>query len=430
MRDVGDLTIRRMFDIPEKLKTEEDVNAYRLRTEMMVHTLAVRGWAFHHQMQKITEDLCSLIKDSFIKKYGIALWLLFNLFSLMIEKVNNRINTHQKKMSRVLSQKTYSLICDNYESEFTHLTKMGKESQKNMWEHCGKDIEYFRAVILSHSDLCLDAAFTFSADELTELSKGQISKEQVIYFFDKLSYSFGDLKDFNKEYIILDNPVHNKPFIKIDQERYFTSLWGLLPHISIKILENFVNEDEELSNKYKIAKANYLEDEVENLFKSNFPEAEILRSNYWKDSDGKEYENDLLVIVGSFAIVVEAKSGVLSSAAKRGAPERLFKNLQGLIEEPSEQALRFIKFMKQNDIQIELSDKSRKKFNLATSKIKYHIPLGVTFSQLGIISTNLKLLIEAGVTTKKIHELTTSINLPDLQTVFDLLPTQALKIHL
>lgn len=87
MREVGDLTIRRLFDIPEKLKTKEEINAYHLRTEMMVHILAVRSWAYHHQMQKVTEDLCGLIKDNFIKIYGVAPWPIFQLFTLMIEKV-------------------------------------------------------------------------------------------------------------------------------------------------------------------------------------------------------------------------------------------------------------------------------------------------------------------------------------------------------
>ena len=430
MREIGDLMVLRMFDVPEKLKTEEEVTAHRLRTEMMAHTLAVRGWAYDHQMQSVIKDLCTLIKDSFIKVHGVSPWSLFKLFPRMMEKVNEKINRHRKKMSNVLSKDSYTLMCETYESEFPHLIKMNDQTKENLWKHFGQNLEYFKAAILSHSDLCLDEVFTFSADEIVDLSENELSKEQIICFFDKLSYCFGDLKDFTKEHIILDNPIHNKPFIKIENDKYFSSVWGLFPHICIKILENFVNDNEDLSNNYKITKAEYLENELENLFKSNFPDAQIFRGNIWKNNDdNKEYENDLLVIVDSFAIVVEAKSGVLSSAAKRGAPDRLFKNLQGLIEEPSEQALRFIGFLKQHNTSIELLDKNHKKFTIPMSKVKYYIPLGVTFSQLGIISSNLKLLIEAGVTTKKINELTTSINLTDLQTVFELLPSQALKIH-
>ena len=62
-------------------------------------------------------------------------------------------------------------------------------------------------------------------------------------------------------------------------------------------------------------------------------------------------------------------------------------------------------------------------------KIKYFIPLGVTFSQLSIIGTNLKLLVEAGVTNKgvtnkKVTELITSISFTDLQIIFDILDSQ------
>jgi len=430
MRELGDSMIQRLHDIPEKLKTADEVNAYRLRVEMMNHTLAVRGWAYSHQIEKVTEDLCNLINNEFKSIHGVSPWSLFKLFYLMMDAVGDRMNAHRQKLHKVLSQKSHYKICETYEDEFPHLTKMDRKSQDLLWERVGKDISHFRAIMLSHSDLCLENLLSFSLDEIVGLAEGELSKEQVGYLFNRIAYSFSDLRDFEKEHILLDNPVHNKPFIKVKQEKYFTSLWSLLPHISIKILENFIGENNELKDKYNIAKATYLEDEIEKLFRAHFPTAQIYRSTRWTSpSDNKEYENDLLVIIDSFAIVVEAKSGIVTQAAKRGAPERLFKNLQALIEEPSEQALRFIGFLKQHDSEIEFLDKNRKRIKITHSKVKFYIPLGVTFSQLGVISTNLKLLVSAGVTKKKINELISSINLTDLQIVFELLTTQAQKIH-
>jgi len=136
-----------------------------------------------------------------------------------------------------------------------------------------------------------------------------------------------------------------------------------------------------------------------------------------------------MVVQGPFAIVVECKSGTLTPAAKRGAPDRLFKNLQTLIEEPSEQALRFIDFLKRDGNTVNLIHKKGKYFTLDKSAIRYFIPLGVTLAQLGIVGTILKMLVDAGVTDKSMTELITSVNLPDLQIIFELLDSQPQKIH-
>ena len=58
------------------------------------------------------------------------------------------------------------------------------------------------------------------------------------------------------------------------------------------------------------------------------------------------FENDLIVLIDKFAFVIECKSGSITDSAKRGAPERFKKTLKELIIEPSEQAQRFINYLK------------------------------------------------------------------------------------
>lgn len=96
---------------------------------------------------------------------------------------------------------------------------------------------------------------------------------------------------------------------------------------------------------------------------------------------------------------------------------------------PSEQALRFIENLKENLTKLILPVKKvpANKFN--ANKLKYFIPLEVTLTHLGMMGSNFKQLIRAGVTTKTIEELAPSINLTDLQCVFDILPLAAQKIH-
>ena len=200
-------------------------------------------------------------------------------------------------------------------------------------------------ILICYSDLKLSDIFSFSFKQVESFFPKTEDKKSFREILDKLSYQFEELKEQNKEHIILDNPVSHRPFIKVDNDSYFSAIWGSLPHYALDILEDLVWQNGSLRNKYTDSKAKYLEDQTERLFRTYFPNAEIKRGSIWKDpKTGKEYENDLIVLIDSFAIVVEEKSGIISDPAKRGAPERLFKTLKHLMEEPSEQALRFVKF--------------------------------------------------------------------------------------
>lgn len=103
--------------------------------------------------------------------------------------------------------------------------------------------------------------------------------------------------------------------------------------------------------------------------------------------------------------------------------------MQELIDEPSEQALRFIEYLKANPIELALNTEKGPKNKFNAAPLKFFIPLGVTLSHLGSLSTNLKQLIRTKVTAKTIDQLAPSLSITDLKVVFDLLPLTAQKIH-
>ena len=96
-------------------------------------------------------------------------------------------------------------------------------------------------------------------------------------------------------------------------------LVGHIPHYISSLLEGLVTDDPALERKYRVRKAKYLEDEVERLFRAGFPNGKFYRGSMWDDGNGDKGENDLTMVLGSVAIVVEAKSGSLSPSAQRGA---------------------------------------------------------------------------------------------------------------
>ncbi len=428
MKEIGTLMQTRLFDMPQNIVTEKELNAYRVRMGIKSHSIAVRNWAYFHQMEAVTQMMAGRVREEFMKHYGLCPVELIKLFFAMVDMVMKRVNHRIKNFRKVFAHKDYIKLQEEYHLLFMKNNNPGLEEMVKMWELSKKDMQALRSALLEHSNLSLYGIFSFSLDDMVLLSGNTIDKNALLKIMDALSYEFGDLKEHNKEFVILDNPTHTRPFIKLDPGVYFTSMWQALPHLSITLLEHLVEQEASLKEKYSSERAKFLEDEVEVLFKKSFPNAKVYRGSKWTDATGKQYENDLLVVIDTFALVVEAKSGLVTPSAKRGAPDRLFRTIKDLIEEPSEQALRFIEYLKENRRELTFPCKAGNN-QVDARNLNYFIPLGVTFYRLASVGANLKPLIDGGIINKQIHELAPSISLSDLEIVFDILPTEAQKIH-
>lgn len=425
MRDVGELMMLRLVGIPETLTSDEEMRAYHLRTEMIANTTAVRNWAYYHQIKRVVIDLAALVDTDFKKIYGVSSVSFFKLIFTLAEERNDTLNDHLDKVRNFYKKKNYIEVINAYNQAFPENKAVEGDDIEKIWEAAGKKLSNLKGMLIYHSDLKLEKIYTFDIDHALTLLPDDIDRKSLQNLFDKLSYGFGELKDFNKEHIILNNPVQHRPFIKLESDHYFSAIWGSISHVLLDILEELISEDDTLRTKYfDTLKSKYLEDQVEKIFKAGFPNAQIFRGSLWN-----EFENDLLVIVDTFAIVVEEKARLISPTARRGAPLDLPETLKRLIEEPSEQALNFIDYLKQQKNEIELRTLDGKINKFDPTKIKYYIPLGITFHHIGTISSNLKKLIEAKIVDKKLEELAPSMSFTDLEIVFQLLPLESTKIH-
>lgn len=416
------------FNLAKGAKSQEDIGAIMLRSEMMMRTLAVRNWAYIHQMNQIAFELASFLDSSFSKAVGFTpdtlLIVLFAIAPILEEKIND----HLRRVRSFVTPKNFNQVYDNYENAFPEVTKTEKSQRKALWERFGKDTMVLKGLLMAHSDLFLEEAYTVEVDEVHEYLLNKVSKDEISKVLNCLSLRFGELSQINQDYIFLDNPVHTKPLVKLEDDRYFSGVPHLLSHISVEVIESLLPNNQKIRDQYLKKKGKYLENKVEELFKKSFPKSQVFAGSLWNDGE-KEYENDLIVIIEDFAIIIECKSGGVSAPAKRGAPERLFKTIKELVIEPSQQAIRFQTYLKQNVGENTFKTKSGESNMIITSNIKYYIPLGITLSNLGSIGCNLKKLISARITSLKLEELAPSISYTDLEVIFEILSYRAEKIH-
>lgn len=414
----------------ENVKSPDDLAAIMLRTEMMTNTLAVRNWAYVHQMENIAYELSNLIEENFVKSQGFSSKNFLEILFSIVTLTEKKLNIHHRKTLSFVKEKTYTAIFDKYEENFKEVEKTNKISREEVWEMVGKKATNLKGMLLEHSDYFLTEIFSHNSNEIHNHISKKIPEKEISNILDKISYNFGDLSDFNKDHIFLDNPIHSKPLVKIEENTYFSIIPHMFNHLGVNLLEKFILNDAKLNKEYIIKKGKYLENKVEKLFKEAFPNSQVLSGSLWKCPIlNKDFENDLIVLIEGFAIIVECKSGTVSPPAKRGATDRLFKTLKELIVEPSEQAIRFENYLKQEKKIHQFQTKSKIINYVDSSKIKYYVPIGITLSNLGSIGCNLKKIINSKIISHKLNELAPSISLTDLEIIFELLPFEAEKIH-
>lgn len=426
MQEIGSaMSYRRMADLPREAD-EKTVKKFMVRTKMITKTTAVRNWAYQHQMERVTIELAERIDDEFFELYGVKSSVLMKILFRLIDKKTEELNTHRNKLSKCVTQPTYKKIIKEYNKIFPETEKIKKDEMKKLWEMAGEDEESLGVMLLMHSDLRLNELYELDVDYLLKLvPEEEIDREKLQQILDLLSIEFGELSDHDYEHFILNNPVHTQPFIDLENGKYFTGVLGAIPHTALDILESLVWDKENLQEKYSEARSNYLEDETEKMVKEHFPSGEVYRGSKY----GNDYENDITLVIDNFAIVIEAKSGRVTDYAKRAAPHEFPKIIKRLIEEPSDQALRFVDFLKSHQKVHRLETDSGEINLIDSRKIDYYIPLGITFSELSIISGNLKPLIQAGLLDRKLEELAPSMSFTDFEIVLELLEFESERIH-
>jgi len=429
LQAVGQHMSMRYFDIPPHVSTEEHLSAHHLRTEMMIQTIAVRNWTYLFQLKRILADLSTRIEQRFSDVYGVHPGRFFEMLFRLATECEEKLNTHIEKVRSFGRMRNYKEVIAAYNRAFPENESIEGQNINLIWERAGKKRSNLISMLMTHSDLKLESIYSFTLDNAHNLIGAGTDRTALNALLERIAYKFGALATHNREHFVLDNPVLSRPLISLGRDRYFSAVWGALPHFAFDILEDLVWQDDDLRVMYTKAKANYVEDELERILRDGFPHGKVLRGSLWRDPTGVEFENDLTVVIDSFALVFEAKSASVSDPAKRGAPERLAYTLRELIEAPSDQALRFIEFLKTNPTTHSLGTKRGDTNVIDSHVIKHYVPIGVTLSQLGFIGSNLKNVIAAGIVSKRLEDLAPSINLTDLESIFELLPLEIEKVH-
>ena len=417
------MQFRGMRDL--SLFSDAELTEHLLLQKMRTHTAAVRNWGYAVHMHKVTHALAEEIKIEFMDFYGVDPAKLVDTLLSLAERIQDRVNEHIRKVRGFWRQRSHEDVVKAFVNSYPDVDAPDADDLFNM---AGRHLGSLKAMLVNYSELGLADSMTFTVDDIVDAYGENADAERLRAIFERLTMHFEELRDQNREYVILDNPVWKKPFIGVANEAYFSAVIGLMPHYTLGILEGLITEVPGLDEKYRTRKGRFLESEIEDLFRSALPSGKIYRGSQWYDETGTNGENDLTAIVDCFAIVVEAKSGPISPPASRGAPDRFRRTVQELIEEPAEQANRFIALLKSSETPVNFPTREGLVNTIDARGVRYYIPLTITLEQLWDVS-NLRELIESGVSTKQLSELAPVISLTDMMVIFEILNLQSERVH-
>lgn len=424
---IGAYTFRKLKDFT-KYNSEEEKKKISYIDSMRNHTMAVRNWGYPEQVIRITKEVFSKIDIEIFNKFGISAVSLIEMFERIVKIIEERHNNHVSKVREFLKCNDKTEIIAIYKKNWPEV-KSTNEELLNISRNFATRNE-FKNYLLCHSDMFIRDIFTFNIDEIRREYPDVIDREKLSNILDCFAFSYGELHEYNSEHFFLGNPIWTKPLIKCDKELYIWPIPGLLFHSCFDLIEQIFASDSQLTEKYEKSRAKFLEEAIENEFIKGYPQAKVFRGSNWTDDiENKNYENDLLILIDSYAIAVEAKSGKITDPAKRGAPERLKRDIEKLIVEPSIQACRFSRYLDRyagkiitlkdgmgNDIQVDLTN------------IRKVLTYSITLDLFGPMGTNLLEIYKAGFIKEK-DDLSPCMTLADLEIITELLDTSCEKIH-
>ncbi|MEG4855276.1 hypothetical protein QUB10_30885 [Microcoleus sp. B5-D4] len=427
VQEVTDRFPERHSSLTDPSTTREPFHKLIAIKTIRIDTQAVRR-GYPQQVKRIVSDLFSSLDNTIEQRMGVRVVCLVEMWFKILDVVESRINQHWNWVMPALGAKSIETAIKEYYQAFPDLTSSPEDLSAYVQEE-GLTLDGLRAIIFSQSDLRLKHIYTLTLDTFVDAYPKAVAPEALKNVLDAWSLSFGDLSNWNPEHLFLGNPVWQKPLIKLELGTYFCPVITLFSNFFIDMMEALIKPHAEIYKKYEERRGKFLEQEIYQLFQKAFPSAKLYQGSQWFDPTTKKtFETDLLVLLDSYLLVVEAKSGRVTEATKRGAFESLKKIVKKLLVEPSIQSKRFSDYLK-NNLGLHQFKTRQGEFNeVDCSQVREVVRLSITLESLGTLffrSTELK---QAGLIASDI-EMSPTMSLADLEIIFEILEGSCEKLH-
>jgi hypothetical protein len=421
---LGESFVHQRMVVMEQERSDQQKSLTLIQELLRMHTQNVRNWGYFDKVVRIVNELYEPLDNAFVEHLGLAATKIAAAFLYLIRSSEEKVNANLEILRQVfLAKSVAGMIRKYYElnPDFT-------DSAQDLLELANRQklsTNQTKALILGHVDYRLQEVFRFSSASMAAVLG--VAEANITNVFKMLSLKFGDLSSHQTERLLLDNPVWQKPVIDVGQNNFFCAIPQLFFSFVRPLLDELVAGNSTLQHACEDRRAEFLESELAQLFRRAFPQAEIVAGFKWRDGD-TEYENDLLVRVDSYLLLVEAKSGTVSWPALRGAPDRAKRHIEDLLIAPSIQSARLAERIKEVISLPELGNSYLPNLSLRLDQVHTVLRLSVTLEDFAMTQANLHPLEGTGWLPAN-HKLAPCMLLTDLEIIFDILEPAGQKLH-
>ena len=429
MKDLSDSLQLGGMDLPPDI-SEADLHKRMVLARMRSQTFAVRNWAYPEQTLGHLKSMFSgALSEIIAAEYdGVSIIRVIDALKALYEESEDRLNLHIDGLRPVVTAHDFESVCARYKEAFPDIVSDREGMLGIFREACHGNLAGFKMALLAHSDLRLPNIHEFSLDDAVHAYGEESGRAGLRKLLAAWSFQFGDLREREPKHFLYSNPVLRQPFIRLGEDHFYWVLSGIHSHMLPGMLETLIPKGHR--DRYMATRSTYLEDQTEGALRKAFPHGKVYRGSKFRldPSVPAVYENDVLVIIDSTAIVVECKSNMVDPPARRGAEYRLADTLEDLVVAAAQQAQRFAQFLKENPQRHAFETRSGHVNRVNASRLLRFIPISITYENLGFVSSNLKELVAAGLIESG-RALVPSICLTDLEIVLETLDSQAERIH-
>jgi hypothetical protein len=387
-------------------------------------TLAVRGPRHLHQTLGFLNELSPATEVAFRRRFGCSLAELMAMVEGIYDLVSSRLTAdlawrrtwmwNRRSVAGMVEAFCAPLSCVCAEEIRASVLRPGL-SRRDVFGR-----------LFNAAEQRLAGHYTFRFEDIApRFQTGDQAALRAL--LDRLAYGFIDLANVTPERLHLNNPVRFRPFVRLDDTRYFwpssvSTATGL-----VELVEDLVNTDETLKKRSERAKADWLEAKLKRVVSAGLPHADVRSKVKWTDQDGKEWESDLVAVLDKTVLVFEAKSGRITPPARRGAPDRLKDDLKKLIVDGSEQSERFRDRVLGADVPVTFSS-AEGPLSLDPLEIRDITRVTVVFDSLGSLSAHWPQLVAAGFLPADV-DIAPTMSIFELETVFEVLTLDVERCH-
>lgn len=389
------------------------------------HTAFVRNEGYGWQLQRLHREIFRPLDAEFRSREGVSLTEMANVLWVALEKVQKRLNEDWNQRRKILTRdKAKDVIAG-----FAELIERNPEQVRADMGEFAHDVEKVRYGVMNWLDEKNFRHFYFQEADLVALFPAGTPVETVRRLMGQMSLKWEELADRDPEKLLLDNPVWSRPFINVGGGNYYCPVIGLVQSFGLEIVEGLLRTHQDLWDRYgDTVRGAYLEGRTEAAVRAAYPKARIFRGLKWPGADGKDYENDVLVLIDTHAVIFECKSGRVRALAQRGHAAAMKTEIEKIIGEASRQGRRFAEYLLAQKKSIRLPDASGKMQELDLTHLLRATTVNVTLDYLGHLAVQQRLLHSASMVATD-TALTATLPLHELEIVLELLDRPALSTH-